>query len=46
MESKILIGKAYGKAQDVLAFHVQDLQPLASGMARIKVMAAGINPIA
>ncbi len=45
MESKILIGKAYGKAQDVLAFHVQDLQPLASGMARIKVMAAGINPI-
>jgi len=45
MESTILTGKAYGKAEDVLAFHVQELQPLASGTARIKVMAAGINPI-
>jgi len=45
METKILIGKAYGEAKDVLAFHVQNLQPLAGGMARIKVKAAGINPI-
>jgi len=45
MKTKILIGKVYGEAVNVLDFHVQDLQPLANGMARIKVKAAGINPI-
>ncbi|HQZ12417.1 MAG TPA: NADP-dependent oxidoreductase, partial [Devosia sp.] len=44
MKSKILIARAYG-TPDVLEFLNQELPPLAPGMARIEVKAAGINPI-
>lgn len=44
MKTTILFAQSYGQA-DVLNFHTQNLPPLASGMARITVKAAGINPI-
>jgi len=44
MISKILIARSYGQP-DVLEFSEQELPPLAAGTARIKVKAAGINPI-
>lgn len=44
MDTTILIAHSYGQA-DVLEFHTQQLSKLSSGMARIKVKAAGINPI-
>ena len=44
MKSTILIARSYGQP-DVLEFLDQDLPPLAAGMARIEVKAAGINPI-
>ncbi|UKN00225.1 NADP-dependent oxidoreductase [Paracrocinitomix mangrovi] len=45
METTILIGKDYGYADQVLDFYTQTLNPLSAGYARIKVKAAGINPI-
>lgn len=45
METTVLIGKNYGAAEDVLAFHTLSFGPLAPGYARIQVKAAGINPI-
>lgn len=44
MKSKILIAQTYGQA-DVLEFYTQELPALPSGMARIQVKSAGINPI-
>lgn len=44
MKSKILIAQEYGPAS-VLDFVEHDLPDLASGMVRIEVRAAGINPI-
>ncbi len=44
MKSTILIAQTYGPAQ-VLEFYTQELPPLATGMARIQVKYAGINPI-
>lgn len=44
MKTTILFAQSYGQA-DVLNFHTQNLPPLANGMARITVKAAGINPI-
>ncbi|MBE9637804.1 NADP-dependent oxidoreductase [Salipiger mangrovisoli] len=44
MQSTILIAREYG-TPDVLEFFDQALPELAAGMARIKVKAAGINPI-
>lgn len=44
MQTTILIARTYG-GPDVLEFHMQALPPLAPGMARIAVKAAGINPI-
>lgn len=44
MKSSILIARQYGEA-DVLEFINQELPPLAKGMARIRLKAAGINPI-
>jgi len=44
MKSKILIAREYGPAS-VLDFVENELPGLASGMARIEVRAAGINPI-
>jgi len=44
MKSMILIARAYGQP-DVLEFFEQELPRLAAGTARIKVKAAGINPI-
>ena len=44
MKSTILIARDYGQA-DVLEFVDSQLPPLAAGMARIQVKAAGINPI-
>lgn len=45
METVVLLGKDYGTAESVLQFHPHSLSPLQSGFARIKVKAAGINPI-
>jgi len=45
METTILLGQDYGKAENVLRFHTQPLGTLAPGFARIRVKAAGINPI-
>lgn len=45
METTILIGKAYGTAENVLGFHTQSIGALAQGFARIQVKATGINPI-
>lgn len=45
METTLLIGTDYGRAENVLKFHTQPLRELAPGFARIKVKAAGINPI-
>ena len=44
MKSSILIARQYGQA-DVLEIIHQELPPVAQGMARIQVKAAGINPI-
>ncbi|QNP49226.1 NADP-dependent oxidoreductase [Diaphorobacter aerolatus] len=44
MQSTVMIAKTYGQA-DVLEFLSVELPPLAVGMARIQVRAAGINPI-
>ncbi len=44
MKSTILIARTYGQP-GVLEFFEQELPPIAAGMARIKVKAAGINPI-
>jgi len=44
MKSNILIAREYGPAS-VLDFVEKELPSLASGMARIEVRAAGINPI-
>lgn len=44
MKTTILIAQSYGQA-DVLEFYTQELPELSSGMARIRVKAAGINPI-
>ena len=44
MQSRILIAREYGQA-DVLEITDNTLPPLAEGMARIQVKAAGINPI-
>jgi len=44
MKTTILIARAYGQPE-VLEFLERDLPPLADGMARIEVKAAGINPI-
>ncbi|MBQ0151344.1 MAG: NADP-dependent oxidoreductase, partial [Chryseobacterium sp.] len=45
MTTTILIAQSYGPADKVLEFHTQELPALQSGMARIKVKSAGINPI-
>ncbi|WP_407402320.1 NADP-dependent oxidoreductase [Chryseobacterium sp.] len=45
MTTTILIAQSYGAADKVLEFHTQELPVLQSGMARIKVKSAGINPI-
>lgn len=45
METTILIGKKYGAPNEATDFYTQSLAPLARGYARIKVKAAGINPI-
>lgn len=45
METTILIGTDYGAADKVLRYHTQALTSLNPGFARIKVKAAGINPI-
>ena len=42
--SKVLIAQSYGPS-DVLEYHDITLNPLAEGFARIRVKAAGINPI-
>lgn len=44
MKTTILFAQTYGQA-DVLDFVTQELPNLATGMARIKVKTAGINPI-
>lgn len=44
MKSEILIAKEYGQA-NILEFITEELPILAFGMVRIKVKAAGINPI-
>lgn len=44
MGTTILIAQTYGQA-DVLEFHTQNLPSLAERVARIRVKAAGINPI-
>lgn len=44
MKTTILFAESYGQA-DVLNFLSQDLSTLNQGMARIKVKAAGVNPI-
>ncbi|MBK5720741.1 NADP-dependent oxidoreductase [Dysgonomonas sp. Marseille-P4677] len=44
MKTTILIAQSYGQA-DVLEYYTQELPKLASGMTRIQVKAAGINPI-
>ena len=44
MQTNILIARSYG-GPDVLEFHRQELPPVAAGMARVTVKAAGINPI-
>lgn len=44
MKSTILFAQSYGQA-NVLDFTTQELPGLIEGMARIKVKAAGINPI-
>lgn len=40
-----MIGKDYGKAEQVLGYHTQVSPTLSPGYARIRVKAAGINPI-
>ena len=45
METTILVGKDYGTAENVLHYLTQSLSALAPGFARIRVKAAGINPI-
>ncbi|QXZ10996.1 NADP-dependent oxidoreductase [Comamonas sp. Y33R10-2] len=44
MQSTVMIAKTYGQAE-VLEFANVELPPLSVGMARIKLHAAGINPI-
>lgn len=44
MKSTILFASSYGQA-DVLDYVTQELPRLSPGMARVKVKAAGINPI-
>jgi len=44
MKSTVLIARSYGQP-DVLELFEQELPPLAAGIARIEVKAAGINPI-
>ncbi|MCW3162501.1 NADP-dependent oxidoreductase [Chryseobacterium oryctis] len=45
MNTTVLIAQSYGSADKVLEFYTQELPPLNSDMARIKVKTAGINPI-
>ncbi|GAM30555.1 hypothetical protein P23_1058 [Acinetobacter calcoaceticus] len=44
MKSTLLIASEYGQS-DILTFSTVELPPLAAGMARITVKAAGLNPI-